>query len=98
MPITTIAYGTATGTVEIEGQTIPVPADTETMGRVAQQTGGSAFEAASADQLRDVYKDIQGRVGFTTETREIGRFFIGFAVLALLIALLASMLWTARFL
>jgi Ca-activated chloride channel family protein len=98
VPIATIAYGTPTGTVEIQGQTVPVPADTETMARVAQATGGSSFEAASAEELRNVYEDIQGRVGYTTETREIGRFFIGLAVLALLLALIASMLWTARFL
>jgi Ca-activated chloride channel family protein len=98
VPITTIAYGTPTGSVEIRGQVVPVPADTETMAAVARTTGGSAFEAASADQLRAVYDDIQGRVGSTTETREIGRFFIGLAVVALLLALVASMLWTARFL
>jgi Ca-activated chloride channel family protein len=98
VPITTIAYGTPSGTVEIQGQTIPVPADTETMERVAEATGGSSFVAASAGQLRDVYEDIQGRVGYTTETREIGRVFVGLAVFALLVALIASMLWTARFL
>jgi Ca-activated chloride channel family protein len=98
VPITTIAYGTDSGTVEVQGQVVPVPADTETMAQVARTTGGSSFEAGSASELRSVYRDIQGRVGYTTETREIGRVFVAFAIVALLLAVAASMWWTARFL
>lgn len=98
VPISTIAYGTPNGSVVVQGQIVPVPADPETMAEVARVTGGSSFEAASASQLRDVYKDIQGRVGYTTQTKEIGRVFVALAVIALLLAVGGSLLWSSRFL
>ncbi len=98
VPISTIAYGTPNGTVIVQGQIVPVPADTQTMAEVAEVSGGSAFEAASASELRDVYEDIQGRVGYRTETRELGRVFVALAVIALLLAAGGSLLWSNRFL
>jgi Ca-activated chloride channel family protein len=97
VPISTIAYGTPNGTVEVQGQVVPVPSDPETMAEVARTTGGKSFEAASASELRDVYKDIQGRVGYTTQTKEIGRVFVALAVIALLLAVAGSLLWSNRF-
>ncbi len=98
VPVTTIAYGTDGGTVEIEGEIVPVPADPIAMEDIAETTGGQFFEADSASELREVYDDIQGRVGFTIEDREIVLWFVGFGLVALMLALAASMLWQARFL
>jgi Ca-activated chloride channel family protein len=97
VPISTIAYGTPNGTVEVQGQVVPVPADPETMSEVARATGGSAFQAASASELRNVYKDIQGRVGYTTKTKDISLVFVAIAVVALLLAAGGSLLWSNRF-
>lgn len=98
VPVTTIAYGTDGGTVEIEGDIVPVPADPVAMEAIADATDGSFFEAASASQLRAVYEDIQGRVGFTTEQREVVLWFLTAAMIALVLALMSSMFWQARFL
>lgn len=98
VPVTTIAYGTDGGTVEIEGDIVPVPADPAAMEAIADATEGTFFEAASASQLREVYEDIQGRVGFTVEQREIVLWFLVAAMVALVLALMSSMLWQARFL
>jgi Ca-activated chloride channel family protein len=98
VPVTTIAYGTDAGTVMVEGEIVNVPADPEAMSQVADQTGGSFFTAESGSELENVYDDIQTRVGFHLEQREILRFFIGLGVLALVLAAAASMLWSARFL
>ena len=97
VPVTTIAFGTDGGTVEIEGEIVPVPADPVAMKAIADATKGSFFEAASATQLNAVYDDIQGRVGFTTEQREIVLWFMGAGFVALLLALGASLVWTGRF-
>jgi Ca-activated chloride channel family protein len=97
VPITTIAYGTDQGTVVVEGQVVPVPADPATMEAVAEATGGSSFEAATGDQLRAAYRNIEGRVGYTTETRDLTMWFVAIAAVALILAVAASMLWTARF-
>jgi len=98
VPVSTIAYGTDHGTVVVQGQVVPVPADPQTMAQVARTTGGKSFTAASSSELRAVYKDIQGRVGYTTQTREIGRVFVALAIVLLLLAVAGSMFWSARFL
>jgi Ca-activated chloride channel family protein len=98
VPVTTIAYGTDGGIVEIEGEIVPVPADPVTMEAVAEATGGSFFEAASASELRSVLEDIQTRVGFTTEQREVILWFVSAAFVLVLVALAGSMVWNGRFL
>jgi Ca-activated chloride channel family protein len=98
VPVNTIAFGTDSGTVMVQGQVVPVPADPQTMATVAKISGGSSFTASSGSELRQVYKDIQGRVGYTTQTREIGRTFVAFSMVLLLAAVGASLVWTARFL
>ena len=96
VPVSTIAYGTSTGTVTIEGETLPVPADTQTMSAVADATGGTYFEATSAGQLQDVYADIQTTIGYETEPREVGRALIGGAFVLLLAAGGIAVLTSAR--
>jgi Ca-activated chloride channel homolog len=98
VPVTTIAYGTQFGQVIVEGEIVDVPSDPEAMSQVAESTGGKFFTAESSNELRSVYDDIQSRVGFRLEQREILRWFIGLAVVALLLAAIASMVWSARFL
>jgi len=98
VPVTTIAYGTDGGIVEIEGEIVPVPADPVTMQAVAEATDGSFFEAASASELASVLEDIQTRVGYTTEEREVILWFVTAAFVLVLLALGASMLWSGRFL
>lgn len=96
VPVSTIAYGTADGTVTIQGETIPVPVDSASLQALAQTTGGTAYEAASGDQLKSVYADIGSQLGDVVENREITVWFVGFALLAALIAAAASLRWFAR--
>jgi Ca-activated chloride channel family protein len=96
VPISTIAYGTPTGTITIEGQTAEVPADTETMQAVADATGGTYFEATSAGELQDVYADIQTTIGYENEPREVGRALLGGAFVVLLAASGIAILTSAR--
>jgi Ca-activated chloride channel family protein len=98
VPVSTITFGTASGTVQVQGQTVPVPPDTASMAEVASTTGGSAFEAASGKELAKVYESIQARVGYTKEPRELATWFVAAGVLVLLAAVIASMVWTGRFL
>lgn len=98
VPVTTIAFGTDDGTVEVAGRIIPVPADPATMEAVADATGGQFFTAATGDQLRSVYEDIGTRIAYTVEQREIGTMFVVAALVLLLAALAASLVWTGRIL
>jgi Ca-activated chloride channel family protein len=96
VPVSTIAYGTAEGTVNIEGRDIPVPADTEALQGLADATSGEYYAAESDEQLRDVYSDLQSSIGWTTEPREITNLVAGIALVAALLAALASLLWFSR--
>ena len=96
VPVTTIAFGTDSGTVEVLGRVLSVPADPEAMTALAEVTGGSFFEAASGDELRSVYDDIGTRVGYTIEQREIGTTFVAAAVVALTVAVGTGLLWSGR--
>ena len=98
VPITTIAFGTENGTVDIGGRLIPVPADPATMTDLAKTTGGTFFAAKSGKQLKGVYSKIGTRVGYRVEKREIGMAFVGVAVLLLVAALGAALVWTGRIL
>jgi Ca-activated chloride channel homolog len=96
VPVSTIAYGTPEGTVNLEGRTIPVPADGEALQGLADATSGSFYSAESDEQLRDVYSDLQSSIGWTTEPREITNLVAGIALAAALLAALASLFWFSR--
>ena len=96
VPVSTIAFGTQTGSIDIEGRRIPVPADETTMAAVARISGGNTFKAGSLGQLEDVYRDIRLDVAYTTRPREITTGLLGFALLALIVSTAAAMGLTAR--
>ena len=88
VPIYTIAYGTTDGYIEIGGRREPVPVDRAELARVSRISGGEAYTATSAGQLREVYKDIGSSVGREKVDREVtsryAGFGLGFAILAAL--------------
>lgn len=95
--VSTIAFGTDTGTVTIPGEgTARVPADKPTLRTLAQNTGGSFHTAASAGELQSVYKDIGSQIGYTTARREISWRFLAVGLLFTLAAAGASLLWGGR--
>lgn len=96
IPVTTIAYGTDSGTVQLEGQTVPVPVDKDALKTIADATGGRFFEAADASQLKAVYQDIGRAVGYDVEKKEITAAFTGAGLLLVVLAAAGSMLWMSR--
>ncbi len=96
VPVTTIAYGTDEGTVEVQGETVQVPVDRTALRSIADSTGGRYFEAASASQLRQVYNDIGHTVGFTRTWRDLSARFTAIALVLGLLAAAASLVWMGR--
>lgn len=96
VPVSTIAYGTDEGTIELRGQTITVPVDGPALQALADATGGSFYEAASNDELKQVYRDIGDSIGYRVQQREITTWFIGLALIAALLAAAGSLRWFAR--
>lgn len=94
--ISTIAFGTDHGVVEVGGQVIPVPSDPDAMAQIAKATGGQTFTAKTAGQLRSVYKRIGRTVGYDVHRREITAWFTGFALALVVVAAVAALVWTQR--
>jgi Ca-activated chloride channel homolog len=86
--IYTIAYGTPDGYIDIGGRREPVPVDRAEMARIAKISGGEAYTAESAGELKQVYRDIGSSVGKEKVDREVtsryAGFGLGFAILAAL--------------
>ena len=96
VPVSTIAYGTPEGVVEVQGQLIPVPVDQPALEQLAEDTGGTAFTAQSGEELSAVYEDIGTSVGTTTERREVTAAVTGVALTLAIGAAVASLVWGAR--
>src|SRR4051812_20957790 len=96
VPVSTIAFGTDYGTLDLDGETVPVPVDRAALKDIADQTGGSYSEAASASELEQVYADLGSQIGYTTEPQDVSYWFVRFGVLFALIGAGLSLLWTNR--
>jgi Ca-activated chloride channel family protein len=96
VPVTTIAYGTADGTISLSGNEVPVPVDGPALRGLAESAGGGFYEAASGDELQAVYEDIGTSVGYRTERQEVWQWFVAAGLIFALIAAVTSMLWFSR--
>jgi Ca-activated chloride channel family protein len=96
VPVDTISVGTEDGAIEQDGARTPVPVDGETLRAVAERTGGAYHEAATANELREVYADIGSSVGYRTEQQDVSYRFIGLGLLFGLTTAGTSLLWFSR--
>ena len=96
VPIDTIAFGTASGTVTIQGETVPVPADPAAMAKIASGSGGKSFTATTGNQLNAVYDQIRKVVGFDTVHTDISEWFTGLALLLAVLTAGAALVWMQR--
>ena len=96
VPVSTIAFGTDNASVESAGQTVQVPVDASALEAIATGTDGKFFTAASANELRSVYADINAEVTVVGVDRSVAVWFAAAALILILVASLASMLRTGR--
>jgi len=98
VPVSTIAFGTADGVIDLPGQDgpIPVPVNPAALAKVANATNGTAFTAATGNELKRVYEDIGSSVGYTTELKDITGTFVGASLLVLFVCAVSSQLWFSR--
>lgn len=96
VPVSTIAFGTDEGTVQIQGQIQRVPVDRASLQKLAETTKGHYYEAASLPQLKQVYQDMGSSIGYRTVPREITQWYVGIALLFAFSAAGMSLLWTSR--
>jgi Ca-activated chloride channel family protein len=101
VPIYTIALGTPTGQVQVtdeQGQlvTVDVPPDRETLANIAEVTGGTAFDAPTASDLKAVYDHLQSRIGYVPETQEVTAALAAAALVCVVAGAGFASLWFGR--
>ncbi|BDB43043.1 UPF0353 protein [Mycobacterium kiyosense] len=96
VPISTISFGTPYGFVEINDQRQPVPVDDETLKKVAQLSGGNAYNAATLAELKAVYASLQQQIGYETIKGDASVGWLRLGALVLAVAALAALLINRR--
>ncbi|WP_213455858.1 VWA domain-containing protein [Rhizomonospora bruguierae] len=96
VPVSTIAFGTDEGVVDIAGQVQRVPVDRQSLAQLAESTNGFFYEAASLSQLKKVYQDMGSSIGHRTVPREVTHWYAGIALLLALAGAAAGLVWTSR--
>ena len=92
----TIAYGTQTGYVDLDGKRERVAPDVETLRKIAQTTDGKAWSADNTKELNSVYKDIRGEVGYEEQRVEITARWAFYALAFAVVAALGAVSMAAR--
>src|SRR6185436_3738464 len=72
VPISTVSFGTPYGYVEINGQRQPVPVDDQTLKKIAELSGGTAYNASSLSELKSIFTTLQEQIGYETIKGDAG--------------------------
>ncbi|MEB3048592.1 VWA domain-containing protein [Mycolicibacter sp. MYC123] len=96
VPVSTISFGTAYGYVEINEQRQPVPVDDDSLKKIADLSGGSAYTASSLAQLKEVYATLQDQIGFETIRGDASTGWLRLGAFILALAGLAALLLNRR--
>lgn len=95
--IYTVGFGTAGGAhADVDGMSIFMRFDEETLKAIAEVTQGQYFHAGSADDLRKVYETLNARFVLEKKETEITALTTALASLLLIAAATLSLLWTSR--
>jgi Ca-activated chloride channel homolog len=96
IPISTISFGTLYGTVDINGEEVPVPVDDDSLSRVAQLSGGQFYPAQSNQQIHQVYDNLARQIGYQTIHQDVSRPWLIMGTLTCLAAAGAALLLSQR--
>ncbi len=96
VPVYTVAFGTRSGSILVEGERVPVPVNEGALAQVADQTGGRFFRAASQAELASVFDDIESQIAFEVEERPVGDWVTAVGLLLLAVAAGLSIRWFDR--
>jgi Ca-activated chloride channel family protein len=97
IPVSTVALGTAAGTVMGPmGEPVPVPPDPSTLQEISRITGGTFTETADAGELDQVYEQLGSKVGTRRVKREVSSGFAAAGAFLLLAGLGTGLRWRGR--
>jgi Ca-activated chloride channel homolog len=89
VPISTIAFGTKGGYVDLDNQRFEVPVGADTMAKIADLSGGQSYTASTVEQLSSSYQSVQQQIGYQNLP---GPASDGWLRLAMLFATIAAIL------
>jgi Ca-activated chloride channel family protein len=92
VPVYPIAFGTAHGTLD----GLPVPVDHKALERLAVQTGGTSFRAASTVELQAVFRRILLHLSTIRRERDVTVWFLAAALLAAFGTAILALRWFGR--
>jgi Ca-activated chloride channel family protein len=96
VPISTVTFGTPYGYVEINDQRQPVPVDDQTLKKIAELSDGSAYNAASLEQLKQVFTKLQDQIGYETVKGHASVGWLRLGSLLLALSALAALVFNRR--
>jgi Ca-activated chloride channel homolog len=106
IPVSTVSLGTPAGQVKQQvpvgtsGQTFPlvqqVPVQTQTLQAVAKAGGGTFYQAASEQQLENVYKALKSRLIYSKQFEEVTVYLTDAAIVLILVGAGLSAYWFRR--
>ena len=96
IPISTISFGTSYGTVEIQGEQVPVPVDDDSLAKVAELSGGQFYPAQNNQQIHQVYDSLAQQIGYRTIRQNVSRPWLILGMLTCLAAAGAGLVLSQR--
>jgi Ca-activated chloride channel family protein len=96
VPISTISFGTPTGSVDVNNERVPVPVDDEMMKKIAELSGGESYTASNLAELNKVYATPQDQIGYETVRGEATSGWLRLGALVAAVAAVASLLVNRR--
>lgn len=82
--------------ITINGFTVHSQLDTDTLGEIAQVTGGQYYGAESGARLQAVYDELDPHITLKEQSTELTAILAGFGLTCLVLGALASLVWTGR--
>jgi Ca-activated chloride channel family protein len=91
VPVSTIAFGTKGGYVNLDNQRLEVPVGTDTMMKIADLSGGQSYTANSVEQLSSSYTSVQQQIGYQNLPGPASDGWLRLAVLAATVAAILAL-------
>lgn len=96
VPISTIAFGTPSGTIDYHGQALPVPVQTAEMAKIAELSAGQTYTAGNVGELNRSYAAIKQQIGYRTVPGPGTAGWLRLAVIAATIATVSALVINRR--
>jgi Ca-activated chloride channel family protein len=96
VPVDTISFGTPYGSIDLLGQTVPVPVDDASLARVARLSGGTFYPAQSNLQIHQVYDTLREQIGYQLIDADTSRPWFMVGTLTILVTAALALRRTGR--